>query len=72
MTQVPAAMNVAVLPETVHLLPVVELKETARPELAVAESVNGVPTICAPGLAKVMVCGSPLTVKVCETSGAAK
>jgi hypothetical protein len=53
---------------------VVEAKLTARPEVAVAESVSGVPTVCAPGLAKVMVCavsGAALTVKLCGTIGAA-
>ena len=56
MVQVPAATNVAVVPETVQTLVVADVKATARPELAVAESVSGVPTVCVPGLAKVMVC----------------
>jgi hypothetical protein len=54
--QVPAALNVAVVPLTAQMLAVVEVNETVRPELAVALSVNGVPTVCVPGLAKVMVC----------------
>jgi hypothetical protein len=73
MVQVPAAVNVAVVPLTVQIPAVVEAKDTARPELAVAESVRGVPTVCVPGLAKVMVCatGAALTVKLSETGVAA-
>ena len=71
MVQVPAAINVAVVPETVQTLVVAEVKVTVRPELAVAESVSGVPTVCGPGLAKVMVCAWPLTVKLCGTGVAA-
>ena len=63
--QVPEAINVAVVPETVHMLVVVEVKLTARPELAVAESVSGVPTVCAAIVGKVMVCASSFTVKLC-------
>ena len=59
-------MNVAVVPETVQMLVVVEVKVTARPELAVAESVSGVPTVCVPGLAKVMVCAAWVTVTIPE------
>jgi len=66
MEQVPAVRKVAVVPLTVQTLVVVEAKLTVRPELAVAESVNGVPTVCAPGLAKVIVCWvrAALTVTV--------
>jgi len=39
---VPAATMVTVLPETVQTLDVLVLKATARPELAVADTVNGV------------------------------
>ena len=56
MVQVPEAINVAVVPETVQMPVVVDVKVTASPELAVAESVRGVPTVCVPGLAKLMVC----------------
>src|SRR5579862_3963446 len=52
MVQVPATRRVAVVPETVHTLVVVELKETASPLVAEADSVTGVPTVCAPGLPK--------------------
>jgi len=55
MVQVPAARNVAVVLETVQMLVVVEAKLTAKPELAVAESARGVPTVWGPGLEKVMV-----------------
>jgi hypothetical protein len=53
---VPAVRKVATLFETVQTLVVVEAKATVRPELAVAESVSGVPTTWGPGLLKVMVC----------------
>ena len=71
MVQVPAARKVAVVPETVQTLAVVEVKLTGRPELAVALSVSGVPTVCAPGLAKVIVCDVRFTVKLCATIVAA-
>jgi hypothetical protein len=45
MVQAPAAMNVAVVPETVQTEDAVETKLTAKPELAEAESVSGVPTV---------------------------
>jgi hypothetical protein len=53
------------VPETVQILVVVEVKLTVRPDVAVAESDSGVPTVCVPGLAKVMVCEPVLTVKLC-------
>ena len=71
MVQVPAAMKLAVVPLIVQTLAVVEAKETGSPEVAVADSVSGVPTVCGPGLAKVIVCASPLTVKLCGTVAAA-
>lgn len=65
--QVPVAMKVAVVPLAVHTPGVVEAKETVSPEVAVAARVNGVPTTCAPGLAKVMVCAlRTVTVAVIE------
>jgi hypothetical protein len=74
MVQVPAAVNVAVVLVTAQIAVVVDVKDTAKPELAVAERVSGVPTVCVPGLAKVMVCatGAALTVKLSETGVAAK
>ena len=56
MVQLPGAMNVAVVPETVQTEVVVELKATTRPELAVAESVSGVPTVCVWIGPKLIVC----------------
>ena len=74
MVQVPEAIKVAAVPLTVQMLVVVEANQTAKPELAVAESVSGVPTVCVPGLAKVMLCDfetDALTAKLCETGVAA-
>jgi hypothetical protein len=45
MVQVPEVTIVAAVPETVQTEGVVEAKLTAKPELAVAESVNGVATV---------------------------
>jgi hypothetical protein len=59
-------MKLAVVPLIVQTLAVVEAKETGRPEVAVADSVSGVPTVCGPGLAKVIVCAArTVTVAVC-------
>jgi len=71
MVHVPVAKKLAVVPETVQTLVVVEAKLTAKPELAVAESARGVPMVWVLGAAKVMVCASPLTGKLCATCGAA-
>ena len=57
MVQVPEVMNAAVVPLTVQMPVVCEVNATVRPELAVAVSVRGLPTVCAPGLLKVIVCG---------------
>jgi hypothetical protein len=54
--QVPEAINVAVVPERVQTLVVVEVKVTAKPELAVAVSVSGYPTVCVVGALKLIVC----------------
>jgi hypothetical protein len=40
MVQVPERSSDAVLPDTVHTFEVIEVKLTARPELAVADSVS--------------------------------
>jgi hypothetical protein len=56
------------------MLVVCDAKVTVKPELAVAESVSGVPTVCVPGLEKVMVWLRRLaafTAKLCETAVAA-
>ena len=71
MVQVPTAIKEAVLPETVQLFVVCELKLTGRPEEDDAARVTCVPTVCAPGFAKAMVCGSAVTVKLCVTAAAA-
>ncbi len=56
MVHVPETMKVAFVPETVQTLRVEDEKVTVKPEVAVAESASGVPTVCAGGVAKVMVC----------------
>jgi hypothetical protein len=71
MVQVPLATNVAVVPVTVQMVLVTEVKVTGKLEVAVAESVSGVPTVCADIGLKVMVCGLPFTVMFCGTIGAA-
>lgn len=52
----PEVRNVTVVPETVHTLVVFEAKLTASPEEAVADSISGVPTVCAAGVVNVMLC----------------
>jgi hypothetical protein len=64
MVQVPVVLNVAVVPETEQMEEVNEAKLTVKPEVAVAESVSGVPTAWPAIGLKVMVCASALTVKV--------
>ena len=61
--------KVAVVPLTVQTLVVLEAKLTVKAgAVVVATSVSGVPTVCVPGLAKVMVCGVKvlLSAAVCE------
>jgi len=57
--QVPAALSVAVTPETVQMTGVVEAKLTARPEVAVAERETDAPAVWVGIVAKVMLwdCG---------------
>lgn len=62
---IPDVRNVTVVPETVHTLVVFDAKLTASPEEAVAESVSGVPTVCAAGVVNVMLCA----VGLAEVSG---
>jgi hypothetical protein len=71
MVHVPAVTNVAVVPLTAQTLVVCEAKLTAKPEVAVADSASGVPTVWVTGVLKVIVCASAVTVKVCETGVAA-
>ena len=62
------------MPLTVQTLVVVEAKDTVKPELAVATSVSGVPTVCVAMVGKLIVCAvrlAALTVKLRETCVAA-
>ncbi len=70
MLQVPGATNVTALPDTVQTPVVVEAKLTVKPEVAVAESVSGVPTVCAAIAPNVIVCACR-TVIFCDTGVAA-
>jgi hypothetical protein len=63
--QVPVVRNVAVVPDTVHTAVVAETKVTVKPELAVAERVSGVPTLCAAIEPKLIVCVAFPTAKLC-------
>ena len=71
MVQVPIVRNVTVASETVQMFVLVEVKVTAKPEVAVAESVSGVPNVWTAMAPKVMVWGCALTVKLCATIAAA-
>ena len=67
--QVPDIRKVAVVPLTVQTLAVLDAKLTVNAgALVVPISVSGVPTVCVPGLAKVIVCGVNvlLSAAVCE------
>ncbi len=70
--QVPVVSSDKALPLTVHTAGVLLAKVTASPEVALATSVGGVlPRVCAPGEAKVMVCGVAATVNEFNTAAAA-
>jgi hypothetical protein len=69
---VPDAMNGAVVPETVLMPLVSEVKVTSKPDLTVAESVSGVPIACEGDAPKVIACDYSLTIKLCEAVGAAE
>jgi hypothetical protein len=57
MVQVPAAANVSVVPLTVQIDGVEEVRATARPDVDVADNVGGVtPIVCVAGALNVMVC----------------
>src|ERR1035441_9288146 len=71
MVQVPTAIKEALPLTTVQMVGVVEAKLTARLELAVAESVSGVPTVWVTIVGKLIVCPSASTVKLCGTIVAA-
>ncbi len=68
---VPAVTKVAFMPLIVQMPLVSEKKLTAKSELAVADRISGVATVCVPGALNVMVCGSAFTVKLRETGVAA-
>ena len=68
--QVPKASMVAVLPATLHTVGVVDLKDTARPELAVAVRLIVAPTSCVAIFAKVRVWLALVTVKLWLTVAA--
>ena len=51
---------------------VVELKVTARPEVAVAAKLGVAPNVWLPGLVKVIVCDAAATVNDCVTGPAAE
>ncbi len=71
MVHVPASSSVALLADTVQTAAVEEANVTGKPEVARAESASVVPAGCAAMTPKVIVCGSGLTVKLCETGVAA-
>ena len=72
MVQVPGWARVAVLPDTVQMDKVSDVKLTGNLELAVAERVSEVPWIWLAGsLVKVMVCVFRITVTFCEVEAAA-
>jgi hypothetical protein len=56
--QVPAESIDALEPDTVQIEVVVEVKLTASPDVAVAESARVAPTFWVAGGAKVMVCAT--------------
>ncbi|GGC87100.1 hypothetical protein GCM10011396_37980 [Undibacterium terreum] len=66
MVQVPAATGVKVEPDTVQTEVVLEVKLTAKAELADALSPKGAaPTVVVPGLVKLMLCEAVATEIVC-------
>ncbi len=68
MVQVPAPTKVTVEPETVQTVGLAEVNPTARPELVLAETVNGAtPNVWLDKVPKVIVCEAnivTLSVKV--------
>ena len=70
--QVPPVSKVTVFAETLQTEGVVEAKMTGSPDEAVALRANGAePKVEAGRTEKLMVCASPLTVKLCRTGVAA-
>ena len=72
MLQVPADTSVSVLPLTVQTAVVVDVKVTAKVDVALATSAGGVlPTVWLPGEAKLMLCAAGRTLKLTSTVAAA-
>jgi hypothetical protein len=72
MVQPPAPTIVTVVPETVQTLVVDDVNVTVRPELAVADTVNGgSPKFLPPSAPKLIVWLAWSTLKLCATCGAA-
>lgn len=70
--QVPKVSSVSVVPLTVHTAGVVDVKDTTRPEVAVATSAGaGVPSVWLAGPTKLMVCAAADTAKLRDTGVAA-
>ena len=69
--QVPASRSVTVEPKTVHTVGVSELNATAKPELAVADTVAVPPTVSVGAAPNVIVWLPGPTVMVWVTCGAA-
>ena len=73
MEQPPVVTNVTVLPDTIHVVGVLEAKLTGSPEDAVAETVKGEePRERLERGAKLIVWASLVTWKLCVTAGAAR
>jgi hypothetical protein len=74
MLHVPTANKFKLLPAVLHTPGVLDTKLTARPDVALASKAGvGVPKRCAPGAAKLMLCGSSAaaTLKLTVTGAAA-
>ena len=70
--QLPVLASNSVVPETVQTAGVLDTRDTARPEVALATRAGGVlPRVWLPGELKLMVCVMGATVKVLLTSAAA-
>ena len=59
------------MPVTLHTVTVWLANVTGKPEVAVADSVTGVPTVTESGAVKPMVCGNAVTEKLRLTVDAA-
>lgn len=68
--QRPTSLTEAVVPDTVQVSGVVEVKLTGRPELAVADRTNVLAAFWVAIMPKVMLWGAALTAKLCAASDA--